>query len=200
MIPKFCSGKTLGAVTALFMGIGLFAPQASAAILSRADVGMDDLLLGGCDIPNASPEQETQCAKDIVVAVLGGDPNLITIVTKDITPSFMELTDDAGVFAMLLAPQDVSSFFLVKTGETVAGCGLPLDGCGSNIFLFQNLAQFQYAVLNLGIFGIENIGKVSHITTVMPIPAAAWLFLSALGGLFVIRRRRDQGEPVADIA
>jgi hypothetical protein len=50
----------------------------------------------------------------------------------------------------------------------------------------QGIYQFAITVTN-GLFPVESVAMEVHA---VPLPAAAWLFISALGGLLVIGRRR----------
>lgn len=64
-------------------------------------------------------------------------------------------------------------------------------------FLFQNVDSLSWAVIDLvesfgGDVALKNIGKVSHIGNVsaVPLPAAAWLFGSALFGFMMVSNRK----------
>lgn len=65
-----------------------------------------------------------------------------------------------------LGPGDVEDFFLFQSGSADSLALGFLDGPGGTVFFTQ------------------------MPLTAVPLPAAAWLFLSALGGLVVVKRRR----------
>jgi hypothetical protein len=167
----------------LFLFTLVMAGQTQAATV--ATVGTLDSYLGSCTLENSGPTEELACFTS--AGVDGITEDMLVQVSTNSGLAFEQVTDDgvATTYAMII-PE--STHFLIKTGN--------LDGTAFNAFVYENNASLDWAYINLiiGDTGIEivNIGKVSHITTVVPIPAAAWLFGSALLGLVGVARRRSQ--------
>ena len=178
---------------ALFVTCFTFITSASALVLDRATVGADDTFSYLC--PDASPSD----ANEVACFGLAGIGTSVFDIDKPAF-SFVELTDDAGVYATALPTGYHSSHFLIKTGN-IGGADKQYS------FIFKNNAETGYAVFNLSVFqaliadntsdayidgaNFANIGKISHITVftyVTPLPAALWMFLTAFGGIFGLKK------------
>lgn len=159
-----------------------------AAVLNRATVGSDDSYLALCpDLPPSDPN-EVACFGSAGVSITV--PQLVKSGNE-----FTELTDDAGVFAMALPVGAQSSHFLIKTGN-IGGDPKQYS------FIFTNNSETAYAVFNMTLFqallanilpetDFDGIGKISHVssfTLATPLPAAVWMMITALGGMFGFRK------------
>jgi hypothetical protein len=112
-----------------------------------------------------------------------------TMANKFGAQDIWTVTDQsASTFATNLG-LDAGDYFYVKLGRQ--------NNAGFTHFLFENADSLSWAVLALtDSFGVgvtlEGIGKVSHIGNVsaVPIPAAGWLFGTALISFMGMCRRR----------
>ncbi len=181
------------------VGVLSLSGTANAALV-RADVGLNDTYFGACTqgLP-ASAHNEAACLATVIPGTTHTD------IYQNINASnpFEELMDEAGVYAMDLQPGYHSDYILIRTGN-IGGAH------GQYTFIFENNADTGFAVIDLSLFNIalglyedgltmSNIGKISHVTGVsvapVPLPAAAWMFMGAIGGMlgfrkFSLRRRK----------
>ncbi len=162
--------------------------EVQAAVLNRATVGSDDSYLYLC--PDLPPSDANEVACFGSAGVSTTVPQLVKSGN-----SFIELTDAADVYAMALPAGAQSSHFLIKTGN-IGGEDKQYS------FIFTNNSETGYAVLNLNFFqglltnllpgtDFNVIGKVSHVssfTLATPLPAAVWMMITALGGMFGFRK------------
>jgi hypothetical protein len=122
-----------------------------------------------------------------VQSVLGSD-----IVFQEKTETkegagWLQTNEDPRVYAFAFVG-DNPEYFFVKTGSTDSG---------NTHFLFENVLNFSWGVIDLDLNGIEsikNVGKLSHINEYdagAPVPEPATLVLlgSGLLGLAGFRRR-----------
>lgn len=173
---------------------GLFTSQAHAIAL--IDVTQVDTLLASAHVNSGDAAEEAW-----VEEVLNVDVTL-EYKTADMAGAW-EAVDEIGS-AYAYALQSPVEYFVIKTGNLH-------DGDMINHFLYQNVANFDYAVVDLEgildeVYGVGawgdtelsniNLGKISHVDefsggiTTTPIPAAAWLFGTALAGIAGLRARR----------
>jgi len=176
--------------------IGLFslfgAWQAQAITLDPTDptidLGSTDDLLGECVLPNSGPDEEALCFNTVLY---GEDETLYTITadmivqtefsdTPEADGEIFTVDDGLNTIAIEIDPSTV--YFLIKTGN--------LEGTETNAYVFENLDSFDWAYILLDGTYITEIDQISHLTSVVPVPAAAWLFGSALLGLVGVARRR----------
>jgi hypothetical protein len=102
---------------------------------------------------------------------------------------FVAVDSTPNTYALALPNGFTGSHFLLRTGNVTPGPG----GATFITYLFQNLANTGYAVVDITNAGLlRNVGNISHITSIsvsaVPLPAAAWMFLCALGGIFGFKR------------
>jgi hypothetical protein len=156
------------------------------------DVGVLDVLTASATLADSGDATELAW----IQGVLGSS---YTMTKFDVTDNDWTLADETtSVYATDLG-LDAGDYFFIKLGNR---SGLP-----DTHFLFENMDMLAWAVIDLETsfdnfftgdidVALKNIGKVSHIgnvggTPAVPLPAAAWLFGSALLGFmgFSVRRR-----------
>jgi hypothetical protein len=86
-----------------------------------------------------------------------------------------------------------SAIFLAKIGS---GSGIAADPfCRSCTHVFiRNLNERAFAIIGLSKIGLKDIEAVSHHTSIVPLPAAAWLLISAIVALVAVGRIRRSGK------
>lgn len=176
--------KIASGITAFFFAV--IALSNTAQAIPVATVGSVDTYLGFCDGSNPSDANELACFNSFGIfptstaKVQGLDLNL-------------QLVDGTtNTYAQALPAGFTGDYFLLNTGNLTPGPGGPTF----YTYVFQNLANVGYAVVTLDLeafeLAIRNAGNVSHFTAIsvsaVPLPAAAWMLLSALGGIFGFRK------------
>jgi hypothetical protein len=150
-----------------------------------ADVGGIDLLLASTKLADSGEATEENWVK----SVLGLD-DLVFETKNDGAFSWQAVDGMLGVWAQGLVTDP--AYYLVKTGKKSA------VGPGHTHFLFDNLTDLSWAVVDLQVLGFDpskvNFTKISHISEfsgAVEIPEPAVLALLAIGllGLSVSRRR-----------
>ena len=143
--------------------------------LALTDVGSIDELVSSARLSNSGDATELQWVRNIL-----GDQTLGVVEYG--TTNWTQIAS-SSVYALELS--DPSSYFFIKVGTG----GLPSDA--PDHFLFKNLEDLNYAVIDIGTNGIDlkNIGKISHFTAV-PEPSTLVLLGGGLLGLAVYGRRR----------
>ena len=110
-----------------------------------------------------------------------------------------------GMFSFVVnsdadTPATALSVILSGSFPTTASASFTLPGLGPQILPINETVNISGVVLSSSM-GNDFIVELSDLgtgdsflfstdITAVPLPAAAWLFISALGGLFVARRRR----------
>ena len=174
---------------------GLFAAMAFGVAMGfagSASALTADTLLGSTDA-NLNINQEEAFIESLTgldVTVDKTENNVGWTADNNIDTTGDGVGDGATGWFLDVAP-DEPGFFLVKLG----GGNLPAGT--HTTYVFENIAELTKLVFtDAQVNGItfDNIDRLSHYTvtnTVIPLPAALPLFLTALGGLgFLARRRR----------
>ncbi len=162
-------------IAGLLVSLAWPGDRSSAAALS--EVGSVDTFLG------SGPQQGNPTNEiNFMEGLTGLD---LQFLKKDDFNPFTQV--DGAATGVLSAPIPVeTTHFLVKTGKTTG------DGVNDfRSFVYANVGSKAFAVIDIGAVGIDEIGKISHLTLATPIPGAALLLGSALVGLGAVRRFRS---------
>ena len=171
--------------------ISFCALSTAASAISISTVGSLDLFKTNCGTVNGDAA-EIAC----IEGVSGGTATVIQKFSDDgggdLPLTLLQVDEDPTMYALLLPEMWRGGYFLLKTGNISDTPGQPLNIS----YIFQNLVNKDYAVFKINdpLFPnlLDNVGKVSHITAIqvspVPLPAAAWMFLCALGGIFGFKR------------
>ena len=173
--------RTLWAVAfCVSLAIGYF----GASQRAEAVTFTPDTLLGSADLASSSDAAELAA----LAGLIGVDPGSLQIVEKNEDP--VALMDDAGNWYIDVAPTQ-PFWFILKFG---IGPG------NDDHFFFANIAELTKIVwTNAQIQGLmENCVaptssqtcRLSHYTTVVPLPGGIILFGTALAGMGYLGRRR----------
>lgn len=147
------------------------------------DVGEVDTWLASTRLGNSGEDTELQWVR----SVLGSDIVLQERTETEEGAGWLRTNEDSRVYAFDFVG-DNTEYFLVKTGATSSG---------NTHFLFENVQNFSWGVIDLDLNDIEsikNVGKLSHIGEYgagAPVPEPATLVLlgSGLLGLAGFRRK-----------
>jgi hypothetical protein len=168
--------------------ISLFgAWQAQATTILPDDLNDLDSLLGDCILADSGPTAEAECFNTVLaensIDYTVTEDQLVQIEFSDdplAAEEIFEVDDGLNTIAIEIDPD--TEYFLIKTGN--------LGGTDINAYVFENNDSFDWAYIDLSDTLILEIAQISHLTQVVPVPAAAWLFGSALLGLVGVARRR----------
>ncbi len=183
----------------ILVGVFSLSGAAKAATISPVVVGGLDIYIGWCNGVPSGDADEVLC----INAEAG-----ISITTSDIDKveggdlDIHDVDGMPGVVAQLLPVGFRGDYFLLKTGNLTPGPG----GSTQVFYIFMNNESDDYAVVDLNNvsfpYPFANSGQISHFTGIasvapVPLPAAAWMFMGAIGGMLGFRkislRRRKLG-------
>ena len=179
--------KTRYTLMLALMASLLFSTHLSAATLDSYG-GLDNLLYETNLSSSGDAVEESW-----IESVLGFDVNFGDKINFDDSATGWNTVDgyDSYYAYDLSGSTDSLDYFLVKTGTG--------SDDGNTHFLFENLDSLAWAVIDLAAMGFDttkiDITKVSHVSSIgdpseVPLPAAAWLFLSGLAGLSYFSRKK----------
>jgi len=175
-----------------FINIFLLVSTSEAGLVTRGVVVNNDTFVGYCSLATPSSlTAEVGCFAASGVTVTEGQ---LFQSPFNFYPLYLE--PDVGWQGLPLAY--AGSHFLLNLGIDT--------GTYPNTFVFQNLTDNIYAVIGpefflslVGLFGEEYVLSLFsadlsnfHVTSIStlatPLPAALWMMISALGGIFVVKR------------
>ncbi len=175
--------------------VGIFIFTSSAMAITLDVVGSVDDFLGACNGLPSGDATEIACVEGF------SGPGTVTALQKFTQspssgelPLVLEAVDgQANTYSLALPEAWQGAYFILKSGNLTPGPGGPTVYS----YVFRNLSSLAYAVFNINDPGFPvsydgNIGKLSHISVVQvlptPLPAAVWMFMAAIGGLFGFRK------------
>ena len=172
--------KSLLAVTLLGASTSLWAIPSST-------VGSVDTLIDSANVFNLYGSSGEADEEAWVESVLGFDVVFDDKMDGGFNWELVDGTTSTYAQSFLEAPD----YYLVKVGN--------LKDTDDTHFLFRNIAELYYGVINLADMGFnltkEGVGKISHIslfdttTTDIPEPSVLTLFVLGLAGLVLARRK-----------
>ena len=174
---------------AIFAGLALSLVGMSVSAIPMGTVGAEDPLIGSGEQGEPGGPDSSGDADELEWVNMFLEPD-VTYDSKLSAGSYsFELVDGtADTYAFLFA-LTIPEYFMVKTGNN--------KGTDDTHFLFQNIANLNYGVVDLSDLGIDNIGKFSHIGEFSPgeVPEPGILGLLGIGllGMMLARRRRKTG-------
>jgi hypothetical protein len=180
-----------------FASVALLAASSSAFAIPISTVGSADTLVDWTSLSKSSDAAE----RGFIADYLGVSAQSLTYThlssgaSSGESGAWQSVDGDSSLFAFNFGSV-TPLYFLIKTGS---GLGLPGETGTFTHFLFQNVGELSYGVLDLDLFsrtqGNIEIGMVSHVsttgTTNVPEPATLTLFGAALAALGFARRRKQ---------
>jgi hypothetical protein len=151
---------------AMLMGVGATAAWAAPDPLQK-----DTFLEGPTTLSAPLPPAELAFIKSA-----SGDSEA-KLITKIESPTVSTAVKDGTTFYFTPIPE-ATKYFVLKFGS-----GL------DQFYAFANIADLGYAIWTVNP-PVQTGTGLSHISAYVPLPAAVWFLLSALGGLFGLRWMR----------
>lgn len=177
--------KSIALSAILALGIGSAAHAKTVTL---------DTFLGSAELDKANPETEIAELETLLKLTAGSLEFDNKFEETGLTYSLAtnKTTDGDDIWYVDVTP-DTPGWFILKFG--VGNTGI------DNTYFFENIADFSILAfandgnINNLLDGCTSPGsptdcKLSHVTTVVPLPAGAILLITALGGLGIAARRR----------
>jgi hypothetical protein len=204
--------RVITAVFAMIVAIALFVPTNPAHALLTTGYQVCDpagsTTLGDCTF---SPNDSASELESILESTLGGDFTINFIAkwengsttgesfgtisfSNEIVNGEGEILAADWTYTPPGGSTQVVSYLAVKAGDTHAyfdytGSDMPNQGYFDVACLFLQVCQNDTRD-TLSALNRDGLNAMSHVTAYTPLPAAIWLFLSALAGLFGIGYKR----------
>jgi len=146
-------------------------------------VGSVDTLEAQTTLSNSSSENELAWVQDVL-----NDDSLVFLTRNDeLEGEWMNVDNTDDIYAYELTFDPAPTYFLLKTGR----------GADNTHFLYKNISELSYAVIDLSALGFSGnveISKISHVsefdTTTTTVPEPAPLALLSIGLIALAFRKK----------